>query len=191
VIKALLDSGDIKLDGIICPGHVSCIIGSHPYEFIPINYGIPSVIAGFEALDILLAVKMMIDQIEKGQPKVEIAYRRGVKPDGNIHALKIMNDVFDTAEVEWRGMGLIKGSGLKLKDEYKQFCAETVFSFEAKPASMPEECLCGEILRGIKTPGECKLFARGCTPDNPVGPCMVSSEGTCAAHFLYGYDDGR
>ncbi|MFH0811981.1 MAG: hydrogenase formation protein HypD [Pseudomonadota bacterium] len=191
VIKALLDSGETRVDGIICPGHVSAIIGSHPYEFIPRDYGVACVIAGFEPLDILLAVTMLVTQMETRQPKVEIAYRRGVKPEGNRQALKIMETVFELAEADWRGIGAIAASGLKLKAEYRNFDAEYAFNIELVPASEPKGCLCGEILRGMKTPPDCGLFGTGCTPEYPVGPCMVSSEGACAAYYLYGGNDGR
>ena len=191
VIRTLLDSGEIKLDGIICPGHVSAVIGSHPYEFIARDYGIACVIAGFEPLDILLAIEMMVAQIESGRPKVEIAYRRGVKPEGNREALKVMEKYFEAGEANWRGIGSIAESGLRLREEYQRFNAETAFHVDVAPASEPEGCLCGDILRGVKTPLDCKLFRKGCTPERPVGPCMVSSEGSCAAYFFYGDNDGR
>jgi len=191
VMKALLDSGETKLDGIICPGHVSSIIGSHPYEFIPRDHGVACVIAGFEPLDILLAIDMLAEQIERGKPKVEIAYRRGVKPEGNREALKIMKTVFEVSEADWRGIGVVAASGLKLKAEYQNFNAENAFDIDSNPSVEPEGCICGDILRGVKTPFDCKLFGKTCTPEHQVGPCMVSSEGTCAAYFHYGAYDGR
>jgi len=186
VIKALLDSGEIKLDGIILPGHVSAIIGSYPYEFIPRDYGIGGVVAGFEPLDILLTVEMLIVQIENKKPTIEIAYRRGVKPEGNKKAREIMETVFEITEANWRGLGRVPASGLKIKREYQDFDAEASFVLEAIPAKESEGCVCGEILRGVKTPLNCKLFGSYCTPEQPVGPCMVSSEGSCAAYYLYG-----
>ncbi|WAC09119.1 MAG: hydrogenase formation protein HypD [Thermodesulfobacteriota bacterium] len=186
VIKALLDSGETRLDGIILPGHVSAIIGSYPYEFIPCDYGIGGVVAGFEPLDLLLAVEMLIAQIENQKPTIEIAYRRGVKTEGNKRAREIMEMVFDITEANWRGLGRVQASGLTLKREYQDFDAEASFVLEAAPAKEPEGCVCGEILRGIKTPLNCKLFGKQCTPEQPVGPCMVSSEGSCAAYYLYG-----
>ena len=191
VMKVLLDSGEIRLDGIICPGHVSAIIGSRPYGFIPRDYGIACVIAGFEPLDILLAIDMLGAQIERGEPEVEIAYRRGVKPEGNPHATRIMEQVFEVGEADWRGIGTVAESGLRLREEYQSFNAESAFHIELPPASEPKGCLCGEILRGVITPLDCKLFGKSCTPEYPVGPCMVSSEGTCAAYFLYGDSHGR
>ncbi|MFC2010253.1 hydrogenase formation protein HypD [Chloroflexota bacterium] len=190
VMKALLDSGEVRLDGIVCPGHVSAVIGSRPYEFIPRDYGIGCVVSGFEPLDILLCVDMLVEQIEKGEPGVEIAYRRGVKPDGNRHALEIMDKVFKSGDASWRGIGMVPQSGLMLREEYHHFDAERAFEIKIKPPREPEGCLCGEILRGVKTPYDCSLFASACTPERPVGPCMVSSEGSCSTYYHYGRHDG-
>ena len=191
VIKALLDSGEVRLDGIICPGHVSAIIGSNPYHFVPRDYGIACVVSGFEPLDVLLCVDMLVAQIESGEPKVEIAYRRGVKPEGNQRALEVLNSVFEPCEASWRGIGAIPGSGLTLRNEYQRFDAEQAFEIELKPPREPEGCLCGDILRGVQTPLDCKLFRRVCNPEHPVGPCMVSSEGSCAAYYQHGEGYGR
>jgi len=191
VMDALLASGETTLDGIICPGHVSAVIGSRPYAFIPSDYGIGCVIAGFEPLDILLAVDMLLAQRERSHPEVEIAYRRGVKPEGNPKALAIMETVFEASAAEWRGMGLIAQSGLSLRDAYRRFDAEHAFAIERRPAAEPQGCLCGAILRGVKEPSDCSFFGRSCTPVKPVGPCMVSSEGACAAYYRYGAADGR
>jgi len=186
VMKALLDSGEIKLDGIVCPGHVSVIIGSHPYEFIPRDYGVACVISGFEPLDILLCIDRLVEQIEEGEPRVEIAYPRGVKPEGNRKALHLVEDVFEIGEANWRGVGILPRSGLKIREEYGLFDADKVFSVSLKPPLEPEGCRCGDIIRGAAVPLECKLFRKVCTPESPVGPCMVSSEGACAAHYQYG-----
>ncbi len=185
-IKAILDAGETKFDGIIGPGHVSTIIGSNPYEFIPPNYGIGCVISGFEPLDILQSINMLVKQAENGEPKVEIAYRRAVRPEGNQPALGLMTKVFDIASATWRGIGSVPGSGLKPKPEYRNFDAEQVFDLPPIEAEEPSGCRCGEILRGVKTPLDCRLFNTTCTPEHPVGPCMVSSEGTCSAYHLYG-----
>jgi hydrogenase expression/formation protein HypD len=185
-MKALLDSGETKLNGIICPGHVSTIIGSKPYEFIPHDYGIGCVISGFEPLDILLCISMLVEQIESQQPRVEIAYRRAVRPDGNQQALRLMEKVFDRFPAVWRGVGSVPDSGLKLKEEYRAFDAERVFNICPEESREPLGCLCGDILRGVKVPSDCKLFNTACSPEHPVGPCMVSSEGTCAAYYHYG-----
>ncbi|MBA7603764.1 Hydrogenase maturation factor HypD [subsurface metagenome] len=186
VIKALLDSGEVALDGIICPGHVSVIIGSLPYQFIPRDYGIACVVSGFEPLDVLLCVDMLVTQIEGSQPGVEIAYRRGVNPEGNRPALEVMHQVFEPGEANWRGIGLIPESGLRLRQEYGHFNAEDAFPIELEPPREPEGCLCGDILRGVKTPVDCRLFRTVCHPEHPVGPCMVSSEGSCSIYYLYG-----
>lgn len=186
VMKALLDSGDVRLEGIICPGHVSAVIGSRPYEFIPRDYGIACVVSGFEPLDILLCVDMLIAQIESGVPTVEIAYRRGVRPEGNQVALKLLYTVFDVSDGNWRGIGTIPGSGLQLSKKYQRFDAEYAFEINPGKPVEPRGCICGEILRGVKTPLQCTLFNRICNPEHPVGPCMVSSEGSCAAYYHYG-----
>ncbi|MBE0479976.1 MAG: hydrogenase formation protein HypD [Dehalococcoidia bacterium] len=190
VIKALLDSGEVKLDGLICPGHVSAIIGSRPYEFVPRDYGIGCVVSGFEPLDILLCVDMLVAQMETSQPRVEIAYKRGVKPEGNQVAIRLMDSVFEVTDGHWRGIGTVPGSGLKLRSEYSMHDAEEVFAISPGEPVEPRGCVCGEILRGVKTPRDCPLFRRECSPENPVGPCMVSSEGSCAAAYMYGEHDG-
>jgi hydrogenase expression/formation protein HypD len=186
IMKALLDLGELKLDGIVCPGHVSVIIGSRPYEFIPRDYGVACAVSGFEPLDILLTVEMLVKQIETGEPKVEIAYRRGVNPQGNKTALVLMDTVFDIAGADWRGIGIVPASGLTIRKKFERFDAEKAFSITTKPALEPKGCICGDILRGVKTPLDCKLFRKACTPEHPVGPCMVSSEGSCAAYNQYG-----
>ena len=190
VMKALLDSGEVRLDGIVCPGHVSAIIGSHPYRFIPDNYNIACVVSGFEPLDILLCIDMLVGQIEQGEPTVEIAYRRGVRPEGNQQALKVMDTVFGPCAADWRGMGIVPQSGLALRERYSRFDAGLAFKTEIEPPLEPKGCLCGDILRGVKSPPDCRLFGQSCTPVHPVGPCMVSSEGSCAAYYHYGGNDG-
>jgi hydrogenase expression/formation protein HypD len=188
VIQTILDSGEVKLHGLICPGHVSAVIGSHPWEFIARDYGIPCVVSGFEPLDILQCVDMLVAQIEKGESKVEIAYRRGVRPEGNQEALKLMEQVFEPCPAQWRGIGGVPNSGLKLRKEYQHFDAELAFEIDPGPTYEPKGCICGDILRGVKAPLDCRLFGKVCTPEHPVGPCMVSSEGTCSAYYLYGGD---
>jgi hydrogenase expression/formation protein HypD len=190
VIQAILDSGEVKLDGLICPGHVSAIIGSHPWEFIAQDYGIPCVVSGFEPLDILRCVDMLVTQVENGESKVEIAYRRGVRPEGNQLALKLMEQVFEPCSANWRGVGGVPNSGLRLRKEYQHFDAELAFDINPGPTHEPKGCICGDILRGVKTPADCQLFGKACTPRYPVGPCMVSSEGSCSAYYLYGGNFG-
>ena len=186
VIRVLLDSGEVKLDGLICPGHVSAIIGSRPWEFIARDYGIPCVVSGFEPLDILQSVDMLVSQVENGKSEVEIAYRRGVRPEGNQQALRLMEQVFEPCPARWRGMGEVDHSGLKLRKKYQRFDAELAFDIEPGPTHEPVGCICGDILRGVKTPADCQLFGKACTPQYPIGPCMVSAEGSCSAYYLYG-----
>jgi hydrogenase expression/formation protein HypD len=185
IMKVILDLGEVRLSGIICPGHVSAVIGSRPYQFLADDYGIACAVSGFEPLDILLAVDSLVQQIESNQPKVDIAYRRGVKPEGNPAALRLMEEVFETGDANWRGIGTVPGSGLQLKAKYEKFDADKHFSISTEPAREPKGCICGSILRGVSTPLECTLFSRACTPESPVGPCMVSSEGSCATYYHY------
>jgi len=189
VMKALLDSGETRLDGIVCPGHVSTIIGSNPYQPLAKDYGIACVISGFEPLDILQCIALLVEQVERGEPKVEIAYRRAVRPEGNQQALSLMDRVFELSPATWRGIGSVPQSGLKIRQEYQDFDAEKVFTIQPEAPCEPAGCICGAILRGVKVPLDCALFKKACTPEHPVGPCMVSSEGSCAAYYHYG--DGR
>ena len=184
-MRALLAAGEVRIDGFICPGHVSVIIGSQPYQFIPQQYGVPCVITGFEPLDVLQGIEMLLRQIAEGRAEVEIQYRRGVRPEGNPLARELVSRVFETSDADWRGLGCIPGSGLKLRPEYKRFDAEESFAINPPPTKEHKGCLCGDILRGVKTSPECPLFAEACTPERPVGPCMVSSEGTCAGWYQY------
>lgn len=186
VIRALLDSDDIHLDGLICPGHVSAVTGSMCWEFIPRDFGIPCVIAGFEPLDLLQAVAMLVSQIEAGSAKVDIAYRRGVRPEGNLQAMEMMNRVFEPVSARWRGIGEVRESGLGIREAYERFDAGKVFDIKPGPSKEIRGCLCGDILRGTKIPMDCGLFGKTCTPASPTGPCMVSSEGACAIHYMYG-----
>ena len=186
VLRAILDSGELKLHGLICPGHVSAVIGSRPWEFIARDYGIPCVVSGFEPLDILQSVDMLVNQVENGESRVEIAYRRGVRPEGNQQALRLMEQVFEPCPAQWRGIGEVPDSGLKLRKKYQRFDAALAFDIAPGPTYEPAGCICGDVLRGVKTPADCQLFGKACTPQYPVGPCMVSSEGSCSAYYLYG-----
>jgi hydrogenase expression/formation protein HypD len=186
VIKTLLDSGEVRLQGLICPGHVSAIIGSNAWEFISRDYGIPCVVSGFEPLDVLQCVHMLVSQVERSESRVEIAYRRGVRPEGNQRALELMGQVFESCPARWRGMGQVEATGLRFRKAYQRFDAELAFDFDPGPTLEPKGCICGEVLRAVKTPPDCPLFGKVCTPASPVGPCMVSSEGSCAAYYLYG-----
>lgn len=185
-MKLLLDSGEVRIDGFLCPGHVSTIIGSEPYDFLVRDYGIPCVVAGFEPLDILQSVDMLLQRVATKTASVEIEYSRGVRPEGNKAALDILYRVFEVADADWRGLGTLPASGLKLRANYRRFDAEKVFDIEAGPTREHAGCKCGDVLRGAITPAQCPLFGRVCTPDHPVGPCMVSSEGTCSTWHQYG-----
>ncbi len=185
-LKALLDSGEAAIDGFLLPGHVSAIIGSQPYRFLSSDYKLPAVISGFEPLDILQSIHMLIEQISNSRAEVEIQYRRVVREEGNVRAQEVVGEVFEPASVAWRGMGEIPASGLKLREPYSRFDAEKAFDLDVSYSREPAACSCGEMLRGVKSPYECKLFAKVCTPDHPAGPCMVSSEGTCSVYYQYG-----
>lgn len=190
VIRALLKAQEIDLDGIICPGHVSAVTGARPYEFIGKEYNISAVISGFEPLDVLLCVEMLVRQIEDGRHELENAYPRVVRYEGNRQALNIMNEVFEVSPSRWRGVGVVAESGLRLRERYGSFDAERAFKLEQSDATENPGCICGDILRGVKGPHDCKLFRTVCDPAHPVGPCMVSSEGTCSAYYHYGEDNG-
>ena len=182
----LVKQGNLRVDGFICPGHVSAIIGSKPYRFLVKDYHIPCVIAGFEPVDIAQAIFMLVKQIiKKSLAQVEIQYTRCVKPQGNRRAQELMRAVFRVTESDWRGLGNIPASGLRLKDEFSGFDAETNIQVETQKALENKQCICGEVLRAVKTPLDCRLFGKVCRPENPVGACMVSSEGTCAAYYKY------
>ena len=184
-LRALLEAGEVRIDGLICPGHVSTIIGSRPYEFIPRDYAIPCVISGFEPVDILQAIAMLLDMRAEGRAEVAIQYRRAVRPQGNPQALDTMAGAFQVGDAEWRGLGPIPQSGLQLRNGMEAFSAERHLEMKMRPPREAAACRCGEVLRGLINPPECSIFGTGCTPEHPVGPCMVSTEGTCAAWFLY------
>ena len=183
-MKALLEGKEVNIDGFICPGHVSTIIGSRPYNFITTQYKVPCVICGFEPLDILQSIYMLVKQIEDDRAEVEIQYERAVKPEGNKIALDKIKEVFKVIDSDWRGIGNIPLSGLEIKDEYGKFNARK-FEVEIEETKESRGCRCGEVLRGVITPPECLLFRKVCSPENPQGACMVSTEGTCAAYFKY------
>jgi hydrogenase expression/formation protein HypD len=185
-LKALLDSSDVRVDGFILPGHVSTIIGRKPYEFVAEEYKKPSVITGFEAKEIIEGILMIVRQIARKRADVEIQYRSAVRDEGNPRAVALLDKYFEPADAYWRGIGVIPKSGLKLRERYASFDANRRFNPPASNAAEPDLCSCGDILRGVKIPTECALFGTGCTPDAPVGPCMVSAEGSCAAYYKYG-----
>ena len=184
-LVTLAENPETKIDGFILPGHVSVVIGVKAYISFFEQYDVPCVIAGFEPIDILQAILMLAKQIKDNAPKLENAYKRAVNFDGNPKALSTMNAVFETADASWRGLGVIPLSGLKIKKEYEAFDAQNVFDIKLAESKEPKGCACGEILLGLKTPPQCPLYKTICTPMQPVGPCMVSSEGTCAAYYRY------
>ena len=185
-MRALLDTPELGLDGFICPGHVSTIIGTAPYRFIADEYRRAAVVSGFEPLDILQSTLMLIKQIREGRPSVEIQYRRAVSEEGNPVARGVLGRYFEASDANWRGIGVIPGSGLKLKTEYAAYDAERVLDIKIGESRETRGCICGMVLKGIKNPPECRLFGKACTPETPVGACMVSFEGSCAAYYKYG-----
>jgi hydrogenase expression/formation protein HypD len=186
-IRAILDSPDLRLSGFIGPGHVSTIIGCRPYEFIPRDYGRPIVVGGFEPLDILQSIYMILKQIDEGRACVENQYTRAVGWDGNIKALQVLNETMELRPFfEWRGLGFISHSALRVKESFAEHDAERIFNLPQVRVADPKSCQCGEVLKGVLKPWQCKVFGTACTPETPIGTCMVSSEGACAAYYNYG-----
>jgi hydrogenase expression/formation protein HypD len=186
-IKAILESPDLRLDGFIGPGHVSTVIGGRPYEFIARDYGKPVVIAGFEPLDILQAIYMLLGQLAEGRCAVENQYTRVVPWEGNLKALQVIHEVMELRPYfEWRGLGFISHSALKVRETFSDYDAERIFEVPGVRVADPKACQCGEVLKGVLKPWECKVFGTACTPETPIGTCMVSSEGACAAYYNYG-----
>jgi hydrogenase expression/formation protein HypD len=177
----------VPLDGFVGPAHVSTIIGSRPYEFCADDYKKPVVIAGFEPLDVMQAIRMLVRQVNDGRAEVENEFSRAVSRDGNLKAQQLVREVFTLRDsFEWRGLGVLPDSALRIRDQFAEFDAEKRFSVDYVPVPDHKACECAAILRGVKRPQDCKIFATACTPENPVGSCMVSSEGACAAHYTYG-----
>jgi len=184
-LKALMSMDDVRVDGFILPGHVSVIIGKDAYAAFFKQFKIPCAIAGFEPVDILQAIQHLVSQIETESPQLKNAYGRAVTEQGNVTAQKLLAETFNVQEVVWRGIGIIPKSGLKIKTGLAAFDAEQKFDFDVPVSEDPKGCACGDILTGTKKPFECPLYKTRCTPMNPVGPCMVSTEGTCAAYYRY------
>ena len=184
-LETLVKDPDLKLDALILPGHVGTITGTKPFEFLAKEYGIPGVVTGFEPVDVLQGHAMIMRQLHEGRAEIEIAYARGVMPQGNPVALAAIDEVFETCTATWRGLGDIPGSGYRIREEFAQFDALKRFQPEIEPTINPKGCRCGDVLRARMEPSECPLFRKVCTPENPVGPCMVSSEGSCAAYYRY------
>lgn len=184
-LELLVGDPTLELDALILPGHVSTIIGAEPYRFLAEKYGISGVITGFEPVDVLQGIAMLVRQLHEGRAEIEIAYARGVMPEGNPVALAAIDEVFETCTATWRGLGDIPGSGYRIRDEFANFDAVRRFEPDVEPTRDPKGCRCGDVLRARIAPNECPLFRTVCTPENPVGPCMVSSEGSCAAYYRY------
>jgi hydrogenase expression/formation protein HypD len=186
-LRALLDSPDLRLDGFIGPGHVATVVGARPFEFIPADYRKPLVVAGFEPLDLLQAVLMILRQLGEGRCEVENQYSRVVPYEGNARALQVMAEVFELRpHFEWRGLGFISQSALRLSEAYADFDAERRWTLPGVRVADPKACQCGEVLKGVIKPWECKVFGTACTPEHAIGTCMVSPEGACAAYYSYG-----
>ena len=186
-LRALLDSPDLRLDGFIGPGHVCTVVGARPFEFIPADYSKPIVVSGFEPLDVLQSVHMILRQLSEGRSEVENQYTRVVPYEGNLKALEVLGRVFELRpHFEWRGLGFISQSALKLSAAYADFDAEERYPVPGVRVADPKACQCGEVLKGVIKPWECKVFGTACTPERPIGTCMVSPEGACAAYYNYG-----
>jgi len=181
-LKALLELGETPISGFLLPGHVSVITGTACYEFLARDYGVAGVVAGFEPLDVLRALLRLVRQT---RPAIEIEYGRAVRPEGNVVARRLMERVFAPSDADWRGLGVIPGSGLALRPEYADADAALRFPVDLEPPHEPAGCRCGEVLRGVTDPAACALFGARCTPEDPVGACMVSSEGACAARYRF------
>jgi hydrogenase expression/formation protein HypD len=184
-LEAIVSDPSLEVNALILPGHVSTIIGAEPYRFLARKYGIPGVITGFEPVDVLQGIAMLMRQLHEGRAEIEIAYARGVMERGNPVARAAIDEVFDTCTTTWRGLGAIPDSGYRIRDDFKRFDAVVRFSPEVEPTVEPKGCRCGDVLRGAMAPSDCPLFDRLCSPENPIGPCMVSSEGSCAASYRY------
>jgi len=186
-IKAVLDSPDLHLDGFLGPGHVAMVIGTAPFEFIARSYGKPMVVAGFEPLDVLQSIWMVLKQIAEARCEIENQYARIVPEAGNTPALRAVSQVYELREFfEWRGLGSIDHSGIRFRQSYARFDAERKFAVANVKIADPKSCQCGEVLKGVIKPWQCKVFGTACTPEAPLGALMVSSEGACAAYYQYG-----
>ncbi|MBN2158539.1 MAG: hydrogenase formation protein HypD [Spirochaetes bacterium] len=185
-VDAILRAGEVKIDGFILPGHVSAVIGAAAWRFISESHGRPCVVAGFDAPDLMMGVLSLTDLIRRGKSETVNRYTRVVREAGNRTAVDLMNRVFLTTDSHWRGIGVIPASGLEVRNEFAEFDAVSKFPVTPPPPKEAKGCRCGELLRGLITPPECALYGRACTPEEPVGPCMVSMEGPCAAYYKYG-----
>jgi hydrogenase expression/formation protein HypD len=190
-LELIFSDSEIKVDGLICPGHVSAVIGVKPYEILAVKYKKPCVVTGFETLDILEGIYMLLQQIKRDEARVEIQYRRVVKPEGNPVACQTMERIFRPVPARWRGLGVIPDSGLALRKAYAGMDARLKFGIPEMEEIPIKGCSCGEVLAGRIIPPDCALFGKACTPLQPIGPCMVSHEGSCAAYYRYTPPKGR
>jgi hydrogenase expression/formation protein HypD len=186
-LKALLSSGEVRVSGLLCPGHVTTIIGAEAYDFIPAEFNLPCAVTGFEPIDMLLGIESILRQLHQGQATVDNVYTRAVQVPANPRAQALLAEVFAPEDAQWRGLGLIPGSGVRIREPFARFDAQARFPrvWENLTPAPPSACRCGEVLRGVLRPMGCPLFAARCTPAQPLGPCMVSNEGACAAAYRY------
>lgn len=184
-LEAIANDPETRVDGFILPGHVSTVTGTAPYRFLAEKHGVPGVVTGFEPVDVLSGIARLVAMVAEGRPAIENAYGRGVLDGGNTAAQAVIADVFEPCDAVWRGLGPIPGSGLKIRAKYAAHDALERFAPTVEPVRETRGCRCGDVLRGVIAPDACPLFGRACTPENPVGPCMVSSEGSCAAYWRY------
>ncbi len=186
-LRALLSSGEVRVSGLLCPGHVTTIIGAEAYDFIPREFHLPCAVTGFEPVDMMLGIESILRQVRDRQARVENVYTRAVQVQPNPRARELLEDVFAASDAEWRGLGVIPGSGAAIREKYARFDARRRFPevWESLSPPPPSPCRCGEVLRGVLRPAQCPLFEQACTPAQPLGPCMVSSEGACAAAYRY------
>ena len=187
-MRAIVEAGEVKLDGVLGPGHVTTVIGAEAWGFLPREHGLGCAISGFEPVDLLLAVSELVRMAMSGKPVVANTYQRSATAAGNANAKRLLEQVFEPATVPWRGLGSVPASGLVLRPEFASLDARVRFPLTLPPAREPAGCRCGEVLRGVLAPTDCPLFGGACTPESPFGPCMVSSEGTCAAYYQFGAD---
>lgn len=184
-LRALVNDPEVKIDALLLPGHVSTVIGLEPYRFLADEFNIPGVIAGFEPIDILQGIAMLLKQRRDGRAEIEIGYSRGVMRDGNVVAQQATEEVFESGDADWRGLGTIPGSGKRIREEFARYDAIKRLHVVPEPTRELKGCRCGDVLRGVILPSGCKLFGRACVPEHAIGPCMVSSEGSCAAYHRY------
>jgi hydrogenase expression/formation protein HypD len=184
-LNALVNDPEVRIDALILPGHVCTITGTGPFQFLARDYHVPGVVTGFEPVDVLQGIAMLVRQLVEGRADIEIAYERGARREGNPTAIALVDEVFEPCDATWRGMGVIPNSGMRIRDRYASFDAVRRLHPEPEPTIEPSGCRCGDVLRGVIRSEDCPLFGSACTPEHPIGPCMVSSEGSCAAHYRY------